>query len=102
MPIVQSTTFKYDTAETMGDLFDLKISGDFYTRLSNPTAGAVENKIAALEGGVGAMLTASGQAATMLAASTSPMRGIMQCARQRCMAAPSICSTRPCGKWELM
>ena len=67
LPIVQSTTFKYDTAETMGDLFDLKISGDFYTRLSNPTAGAVENKIAALEGGVGAMLTASGQAATMLA-----------------------------------
>ena len=68
VPIVQSTTFKYDTAETMGDLFDLKISGDFYTRLSNPTTGAVENKIAALEGGVGALLTASGQAATMLAA----------------------------------
>ena len=67
LPIVQSTTFKYDTAEMMGDLFDLKINGDFYTRLSNPTTGAVENKIAALEGGVGAMLTASGQAATMLA-----------------------------------
>lgn len=67
LPIVQSTTFKYDTAEMLGDLFDLKISGDFYTRLSNPTAGAVENKIAALEGGVGALLTASGQAATMLA-----------------------------------
>lgn len=67
LPIVQSTTFKYDTAEMLGDLFDLKISGDFYTRLSNPTTGAVENKIAALEGGVGALLTASGQAATMLA-----------------------------------
>ena len=50
IPIIQSTTFKYESAETMGDLFDLKISGDFYTRLSNTTTNAVENKIAALEG----------------------------------------------------
>lgn len=67
LPIVQSTTFKYDNAETLGDLFDLKISGDFYTRLSNPTTNAVENKIAALEGGVGALLTSAGQAASLLA-----------------------------------
>ena len=66
LPIYQSTTFKYDSAETMGDLFDLKIDGDFYTRLSNPTTSAVENKIAALEGGVGALLTSAGQAATLL------------------------------------
>ena len=51
LPIFQSTTFKYNSAETLGDLFDLKIGGDFYTRLSNPTTNAVENKIAALEGG---------------------------------------------------
>jgi O-acetylhomoserine (thiol)-lyase len=65
LPIVQSTTFKYDSAETLGDLFDLKIGGDFYTRLSNPTTNAVEAKIAALEGGVGALLTSAGQAATL-------------------------------------
>ena len=63
LPIVQSTTFKYESSEEMGDLFDLKTSGYFYTRLQNPTCDAVAAKIAALEGGVGAMLTSSGQAA---------------------------------------
>ncbi len=67
LPIYQSTTFRYETAEQMGDLFDLKAEGDFYTRLGNPTTAAVERKIAALEGGVGALLTSAGQAATMLA-----------------------------------
>ena len=66
LPIVQSTTFKYDACEQMGDLFDLKAAGSFYTRLSNPTADAAEAKIAALEGGVGALLTASGQSASAL------------------------------------
>ncbi|HJD22626.1 MAG TPA: O-acetylhomoserine aminocarboxypropyltransferase/cysteine synthase [Firmicutes bacterium] len=68
LPIVQSTTFRYDSAQTLGDLFDLKIGGDFYTRLSNPTTNAVEAKIAALEGGVGALLTSAGQAANLIAA----------------------------------
>ena len=67
MPIVQSTTFRYETSETMGRLFDLEDPGFFYTRLGNPTLDAVEQKIAALEGGVGAMLTSSGQAASMIA-----------------------------------
>ena len=66
LPIVQSTTYKYDTAQAMGDLFDLKASGFFYPRLANPTLDAVEKKITTLEGGVGAMLTASGQAASLL------------------------------------
>lgn len=66
VPIVQSTTFAYDSAETMGKLFDLEESGFFYTRLANPTLDAVAKKIAALEGGVGAMLTASGQAASLI------------------------------------
>ncbi|HBT65475.1 MAG TPA: bifunctional O-acetylhomoserine aminocarboxypropyltransferase/cysteine synthase [Ruminococcaceae bacterium] len=66
LPIVQSTTFKYDSADTLGDLFDLKIGGDFYTRLSNPTTNAVEAKIAALEGGVGALMTSAGQAASLM------------------------------------
>ena len=67
LPIYQSTTFKYDTSEQMARLFDLEESGYFYTRLQNPTNDAVAAKIAALEGGVAAMLTASGQAANFYA-----------------------------------
>ncbi len=63
IPIVQSTTFKYDTSEDMGKLFDLEAEGYFYTRLQNPTNDMVAAKIAALEGGTAAMLTSSGQAA---------------------------------------
>lgn len=63
-PIVQSTTFKYDTSEDMGKLFDLEAEGYFYTRLQNPTNDYVAAKIAALEGGTAAMLTSSGQAAS--------------------------------------
>lgn len=70
LPIFQSTTFKYDSSELLGDMFDLKASGHFYTRLSNPTLEAVESKIADLEGGVGAMLTSSGQAASATAVLT--------------------------------
>ncbi len=66
LPIAQSTTYKYDSTDAVGDLFDLKAGGYFYTRLANPTVGAVEEKIAALEGGVGAMITASGMSATMI------------------------------------
>ncbi len=66
LPIYQSTTFLYENAQAMGDLFDLKAAGSFYTRLSNPTTDAVEAKIAALEGGVGAMMTSAGQAASLI------------------------------------
>ena len=57
LPIIQSTTYKYETSDEMGKLFDLEADGFFYTRLANPTLDAVEKKIADLEGGVGAMLT---------------------------------------------
>lgn len=67
LPIYQSTTYKYDTSEQMGRLFDLEDSGYFYTRLQNPTNDAVAAKIASLEGGVAAMLTSSGQAANFYA-----------------------------------
>lgn len=67
IPIIQSTTFKYTTSDQMGRLFDLEDSGYFYTRLQNPTNDHVAAKIAALEGGVGAMLTSSGQAANFFA-----------------------------------
>lgn len=67
IPIYQSTTFKYDTSEHMGQLFDLEASGYFYSRLQNPTCDLVAAKIAALEGGTAAMLTSSGQAANFYA-----------------------------------
>ena len=67
LPIYQSTTFKYETSEQMARLFDLEDAGYFYTRLANPTNDAVAKKIAALEGGVGAVLTSSGQAANFYA-----------------------------------
>jgi len=67
IPIIQSTTFKYDTSEDMGKLFDLEASGYFYTRLQNPTNDFVAGKICALEGGTAAMLTSSGQAANFYA-----------------------------------
>ncbi|HJC49072.1 MAG TPA: O-acetylhomoserine aminocarboxypropyltransferase/cysteine synthase [Candidatus Anaerostipes avistercoris] len=67
LPIYQSTTFKYDTSEQMGRLFDLEDSGYFYTRLQNPTNDAVAAKICDMEGGVAAMLTSSGQAANFYA-----------------------------------
>ena len=67
LPIYQSTTYKYDTSEEMGALFDLEKEGYFYSRLQNPTCDVVASKICQLEGGAAAMLTSSGQAATMLA-----------------------------------
>ncbi len=67
LPVYQSTTFKYDTSDEMGKLFDLEASGYFYTRLQNPTNDSVAEKICALEGGVAAMLTSSGQAANFYA-----------------------------------
>ena len=66
LPIYQSTTYKYDSSEHLGKLFDLEAPGHMYSRISNPTLECVENKIASLEGGVGAMLTASGQTASLI------------------------------------
>ncbi|MCE5221160.1 MAG: aminotransferase class I/II-fold pyridoxal phosphate-dependent enzyme [Clostridium sp.] len=66
LPIYQSTTYRYDSTEEIGKLFDLTSDGHMYSRISNPTVGAVEEKIAALEGGVGALCTTSGQAASFI------------------------------------
>src|SRR5690554_1067574 len=67
LPIYQSTTFKFDSTEHVAALFDLVEEGHMYSRISNPTVAAVESKIAALEGGIGALCTSSGQAASMIA-----------------------------------
>jgi len=66
-PIIQSTTFRFDSSEHIGKLFDLEVGGHFYSRLSNPTVEVPEKKIAAMEGGVGAMCTSSGQSASLMA-----------------------------------
>ena len=75
MPIIQSTTFRYESTQAIADLFDLKSNGYFYSRLANPTCGFVEERLAKLEGGVGAMLTSSGQAATLTAVLTIAKAG---------------------------
>jgi len=66
VPIVQSTTYRYESTEEVAKLFDLEVAGHMYSRISNPTVEVVENKIAALEGGVGALCTSSGQSASLL------------------------------------
>ena len=99
VPIVQSTTYKYDHAETLGKLFDLEQDGFFYTRLANPTLDAVEKKIAALEGGVGALLTSSGQAASLISVLNICAQVGMSSAPAPSMAVPSTCSIRPCMRW---
>ena len=66
LPIYQSTTYTYDSTDQVGQLFDLTAEGHMYSRISNPTVGAVEEKIASLEGGIGALCTTSGQAASMI------------------------------------
>src|SRR3712207_29344 len=83
LPIYQSTTFKYDTSEQMARLFDLEDSGYFYSRLANPTNDAVAKKIAALECGVGAVLTSSGQAANFYAIFRSEERRVGKKCRSR-------------------
>lgn len=99
LPIVQSTTYTYDSSKEMGDLFDLKADGFFYTRLGNPTLDAVEKKLAALEGGVGALVTSSGQAATMMAVLNICHAGGSLVSPAPYTAAHSTCSTKPCMKW---
>ena len=91
IPIIQSTTFKYDTSEEMGKLFDLEASGYFYTRLQNPTNDMVAAKIAKLEGGTAGMLTSSGQAANFSPCSTSVKRAATSWPPPRSTGAPSTC-----------
>lgn len=91
VPIVQSTTYKYDSSVEMGDLFDLKKSGYFYSRLQNPTCDTVAAKIAMLEGGVAGMLTGSGQAANFYAIFNIAGAVTTLSALPPFTAAPTIC-----------
>ena len=116
VPIIQSTTFKYETSDQMGKLFDLEESGYFYTRLQNPTVDATAAQINDLEGGVGAILTSSGQAANLFAVlniasagdhiiAANNIYGALKTliARHRpttSTAAPSTCWASRCPSWE--
>lgn len=95
VPIYQNTTWKYDTSEHMGRLFDLEESGYFYTRLANPTNDAVAAKIAELEGGAAAMLTSSGQAANFFAVFNIAGAGDHVVASSAIYGAPTTCSLTP-------
>ena len=102
MPIVQSTTYKYDSSEQMGRLFDLEESGYFYTRLANPTSDMVAARLAALEGGIGAMLTSSGQAANFYALFNICETGSHVVAAATIYAEHLTFFLRPLKKWALM
>ena len=90
VPIAQSTTFRYESTAAVARLFDLEDAGFFYTRLGNPTVDAVERKIAALEGGVGALCTSSGQAASMLSLLNVAQSGDHVVSASSIYGAPSI------------
>ena len=90
LPIYQSTTYKYESTAQVAKLFDLTADGHMYSRISNPTVAAVEAKIAALEGGVGALCTTSGQAASLISVLNILSCGITSCAPPPSMAEPSI------------
>ena len=102
LPIYQSTTFKYNSSEQMGRLFDLEESGYFYTRLQNPTNDAVAAKICDLEGGVAAMLTSSGQAANFYAIMNIVEAGDHIVAHLRFMEEPITCMPIRLRKWVWM
>lgn len=91
LPIIQSTTFKYDTSEQMGKLFDLEESGYFYSRLQNPTNDMVAQKICELEGGVAAMLTASARRPISMRYLIFVKQAIMWSCPPPYTAEPSIC-----------
>ena len=101
LPIYQSTTFKYNSSDQMGRLFDLEESGYFYTRLQNPTNDAVAAKICDLEGGVAAMLTSSGQAANFYAITNIVKQEIILYVHLHCTAVLIIFTLTPSRRWAL-
>ena len=99
VPIYQSTTWKYDTSEHMGKLFDLEESGYFYSRLQNPTCDLVAAKICEMEGGTAAMLTSSGMAANFLAIFNVVVPAIMWSRALPFTAVRITCSPTPWAAW---
>ena len=96
VPIYQTVAYAFDSAQHAADLFDLKVPGNIYTRIMNPTTDVLEKRVAALEGGIAALALASGQAAITYAIQTIAEAGDNISHPARCTAAPTTCSPTPC------
>ena len=96
VPIYQTTSYAFDSTQHGADLFDLKVQGNIYTRIMNPTTDVLEKRLAALEGGIGALGLASGMAAITYAVMTIAEAGDNIVRPARSTAAPTICSRTPC------
>ena len=96
VPIYQTVAYAFDSAQHGADLFDLKVPGNIYTRIMNPTTDVLEKRVAALEGGIAALAVASGQAAILYAIQTI---ATTSSAARRCTAVPTTCSRTRCGNW---
>jgi O-acetylhomoserine (thiol)-lyase len=95
-PIYQTVAYAFDSAQHGADLFDLKVPGNIYTRIMNPTQDVLEQRVAALEGGIAALALASGQAAVTYAIQTIAEAGDNIVSARRCTAAPTTCSPTRC------
>ena len=96
VPIYQTTSYAFDNTQHGADLFDLKVKGNIYTRIMNPTQDVLEQRVAALEGGIAGLALASGAAAITYAIMTSPKPATTSFRRPPCMAAPTTCSRIRC------
>ena len=102
MPIYATTSFVFEDAQQAADLFALQNFGNIYTRIGNPTTAAFEERMASLEGGLGALATSSGQAAQLISISPCAMRVMRSWPPDRCTAARSPSSTSRCAEWGSM
>jgi len=96
VPIYQTVSYAFDSTQHGADLFDLKVPGNIYTRIMNPTQDVLEQRVAALEGGIGALALASGQTAITYAILTIAEAATTSSRRRRCTAAPTTCSRTRC------
>jgi cystathionine beta-lyase/cystathionine gamma-synthase len=99
VPIYQTVAYAFDSAQHGADLFDLKVAGNIYTGIMNPTNGCWKHALAALEGGIGALALASGQAAITYAIQTIAEAGDNIVRPARCTAAPTTCLPTRCRSW---
>jgi O-acetylhomoserine (thiol)-lyase len=95
VPIYQTVAYAFDNTQHGADLFDLKVAGNIYSRIMNPTNGVLEARVAAMEGGIGALAVASGMAAIPMPFRPSPKRATTLCRPPRCTAAPTTCLPTP-------
>ena len=96
VPIYQTVAYAFDSAQHAADLFDLKVPGNIYSRIMNPTCAVLEQRVAALEGGLAGLALASGRRRSPMPSRPLPAKVTISSAPNRCMAAPGTCSRIPC------